>query len=81
MIPARAVVRFERKGHGGKEVTAIEKLKLSADELAVWRARLQKALGCGGTVSGAEMVLQGDQRKRVAALLAEWGVLRVTVAG
>jgi translation initiation factor 1 len=77
--PARAVVRMERKGRGGKEVTAVEQLDLSARELAVWLKDLKAALGCGGAVEGDALVLQGDQRKRLPELLAARGVRKITV--
>jgi translation initiation factor 1 len=76
--PARAVVRMERAGRGGKAVTVIEHLGLSPIDLASWLKALKAALGCGGAVDGDAIVLQGDQRKRVVALLAERGVKRVT---
>ena len=75
--PARAVVRMERKGRGGKEVTVVEQLDLKPSELLVWLKALKDALGCGGAVEGGAMVLQGDQRKRVPALLAARGVRKV----
>jgi len=34
--PARAVVRIERKGRGGKEATIVEKLELNAKTLELW---------------------------------------------
>jgi translation initiation factor 1 len=77
---ARAVVRMERSGRGGKEVTVVEHLGLSTDELGGWLKVLKTSLGCGGTVEDAAIVLQGDQRKRLPALLAGRGVKRVTVA-
>jgi translation initiation factor 1 len=77
--PARAVVRMERKGRGGKEVTAIEQLGLSPRELERWLKDLKSALGCGGAVEGDALVLQGDQRKRLPELLAARGVRKVTV--
>jgi translation initiation factor 1 len=77
--PARAVVRLERKHRGGKEVTVIEKLALSAEELARWCRELKQALGCGGAVDGDTIVLQGDLRQRVPELLTSRGVGRVTV--
>ena len=73
--PARAVVRLERKGRRGKEVTVVEQLGLPAPALRDWLKALKDALGCGGTVEGDALVLQGDQRGRVGALLEE----RVTV--
>src|SRR5262245_16546314 len=77
--PARAVVRMERKGRGGKEVTVIEKLGLAERELEAWCRALKAALGCGGAVDGDAIVLQGDLRQRVPAVLTARGVARVTV--
>lgn len=75
--PARAVVRMERKGRGGKEVTVVEGLTLPAKELERWLKALKGALGCGGVVEGDSLVLQGDHRDRVPALLEERGVRKV----
>lgn len=77
--PARAVVRMERKGRGGKEVTVVEQLGLRASELETWLKALKNGLGCGGTVEGESLVLQGDQRERLPALLTARGVRKVTV--
>jgi translation initiation factor 1 len=78
--PARAVVRLERKGRRGKEVTIVDKLELPPAELQRWCRELKQALGCGGAVDGAVIVLQGDLRPRVGAVLEGRGVGRVTVA-
>jgi translation initiation factor 1 len=78
--PARAVVRYERKGRGGKAVTVVEKLELPARELERWLGELKRALGCGGVVEEGALVLQGDLRERVRALLEARGVRKVTVA-
>lgn len=77
--PARAVVRMERKGRGGKEVTVVEQLGLPAAELEKWLKALKGSLGCGGAVEEDTLVLQGDQRERLPALLEARGVRRVTV--
>ena len=78
--PARAVVRLERKRRGGKEVTVIDKLELAADALEAWCRELKQALGCGGAVDGATIVLQGDLRARVPAVLRAKGVGKITLA-
>lgn len=78
--PARAVVRYERKGRGGKEVTLVEKLDLGAAELETWCRDLKRALGCGGSVDRGAILLAGDQRARLTPLLEGRGVRRVTVS-
>lgn len=75
--PARAVVRLERKGRGGKEVTVVEKLELGTRELERWLTDLKSQLGCGGRVEDNALVLQGDQRERVKSLLTARGVKKV----
>ena len=75
--PARAVVRMERKGRGGKEVTVVEQLGLPARQLDEWLKALKNGLGCGGVVEGDTLVLQGDQRKRLPALLEARGVRKI----
>ena len=77
--PARAVVRYERKHRGGKEVTVVEKLDLKPTELEQWCKDLKKALGCGGFVEDAAIILQGDLRTRLPDLLTKKGVAKVTV--
>lgn len=78
--PARAVVRYERKGHGGKELTLIEQLELLPWELDQWIRELKTALGCGGKREGRVLQVQGDQRERVRRWLEERGVRKITVA-
>ena len=75
----RAVVRLERSGRKGKEVTVIDHLDLTATERDAWLQSLKSALGCGGTIEATSLVLQGDHRKRLPALLSKRGVQKVTV--
>jgi len=78
--PARAVVRYERSGRGGKEVTVIEQLGLKEAELLVWLKQLKAALGCGGSVEADTIMLQGDHRTRLPAILKDRGVRRIIVS-
>lgn len=77
--PARAVVRMERTGRGGKEVTVVDHLGLPPKDRDVWLKALKGALGCGGVVEDDRLVLQGDHRTRLPALLEARGVRKVTV--
>ncbi len=75
----RAVIRMERAGRGGKAATVIEQLDLTPAERDAWLKALKAALGCGGSIEGDTLMLQGDQRKRLPALLAARGVKKVTI--
>ena len=79
--PARAVVRYERKGRGGKEATLIEQLGLPLAELEAWCKALKSGLGCGGHVDDDAIVLQGDLRRRLEPVLLARGVRKVTISG
>ncbi len=79
-VPARAVVGLERKGRGGKEVTFLSHLELQVRELEVWLKSLKNELGCGGSLEGDVIILQGDQRERLRALLAARGISRISVS-
>ena len=75
----RALVRLERSGRGGKEVTVVEHMEITASVRDEWLKALKAALGCGGTLEDERLVLQGDQRKRLSALLQARGVKKVTL--
>ena len=77
--PARAVLRLERKGRSGKEVTIIEQLDLKPAELNRWLKDLKHTLGCGGTIENGALLLQGDHRDRLPALLTSFGVKRLSI--
>jgi translation initiation factor 1 len=77
--PARAVVRYERKGRGGKEATVVEQLGLPPKQLETWLKELKQRLGCGGVVEGDALVLQGDHRERLRELLTQRGVGKISV--
>lgn len=70
----KVVVRFERKGHGGKTVTRIDGV-ISGHRVLV--DQLKRQLGTGGRVDGDAIVLHGRQVERVARWLESQGVKRV----
>ncbi len=70
----RAGLRIERKGRKGKTVTVIEGMTLDQDGLDLLAKELRKAMGCGSSVEGASVVLQGDNRERIGSWLREKGV-------
>ncbi len=81
MVPGRAVVRWERKGRGGKDVTVVELAAVDETVSRVWCKEAKAALGCGGTWKDGVWILQGDQRERVGVWLRGRGVCQVTTSG
>lgn len=64
-------ISYERKGRGGKEVTIISGFTIDHDQLTTIASTLKQRLGCGGSARGAEILLQGDRRNSLPALLKE----------
>jgi translation initiation factor 1 len=63
----KVVVRFTRKGHGGKTVTVVTGVLPHAQEALC--TEMKKALGCGARVEDGAIVLQGDLVDRACAFL------------
>jgi translation initiation factor 1 len=66
-------VRLERKGRGGKSVTLIKGLQISAKDREALLRQLKARLGTGGSIKNDLLEIQGDQRAAVIALLQEMG--------
>jgi translation initiation factor 1 len=69
----KIVLRRERKGRGGKTVTLVTGLTLSAPRLELLARALRKSLGCGSTVEQGAIVLQGDIIVRAQQWLLKHG--------
>ena len=69
--PSSQTVRIkrEKKGRGGKTVTILYDLVLSAEDLKTLAKRLKKVCGTGGAVKDGTIVIQGDVREKVSAEL------------
>ena len=70
---SRTIVRLDRKGRGGKSVTVIEGLQLSAYESEQLLKQLKAKFGTGGTVKDSSLEMQGDHCDAVMAELARIG--------
>jgi translation initiation factor 1 len=69
----------ERKGHGGKTATVVAGLVLPGRDLESVARALRRALGCGASVDGDRVLVQGDQVERVRDWLAAQGARRIGV--
>lgn len=73
-LPGRAVLSRETKGRGGKTVTRISFRDGTPPDTAALAKSLRTAMGCGGTVEGDDILLQGDQTDKASAWLSAKGV-------
>ncbi len=70
----------ESSGRGGKAVTLIKNLTLSAEGLKSLTKRIKQECGAGGTVKDGTIEIQGEHRKQIAELLSSLGY-QVKIAG
>jgi len=66
-------VRRESKGRGGKTVTVVVGLPVTAAELKTICAELKKRCGVGGAIKDTHIEIQGDQTEPVLAWLKQKG--------
>ena len=75
-----AYLHRESSGRGGKPVTLVKNLVLSADDLKALAKKLKESCGTGGTVKDGIIEIQGEQRERIAEVLRKLGY-KVKIAG
>jgi translation initiation factor 1 len=68
-----AGIRREKKGRGGKTVTLVHDLQLTAKDLKALGKLLKNACGTGGSAKDGEIVIQGDHREAIAETLQKLG--------
>lgn len=75
LAPTRQVLRVWRdtKGRGGKVATVVRGFVGSTDDLEELGRALKRGCGVGGSVKEGEIIIQGDHRDRVTALLQQKG--------
>ncbi len=69
------IVRLHRqtKGRNGKPVTLIKGLPLTGSDLKTIAKELKNKCGVGGSIEGADILIQGDKREVIKPLLEAKG--------
>lgn len=72
---ARLDIILDRKGRSGKTATIVTGFpeEMDANEIASLAGKMKQRLGTGGSSRGGEILIQGDRRKDVAAMLEQEG--------
>lgn len=72
--PKSVTIFFERKGRAGKSATILaDFVGVDDDRIKRLASELKRSLGCGGSVSGGEILIQGDRRSDIRQLLTDKG--------
>jgi translation initiation factor 1 len=69
----RLVVRIDRRRRAGKQVTLVEGFVGRTEDLNALARTLKTRCGVGGSASDGEILIQGDLRDKVVALLTSLG--------
>lgn len=69
----RLVVSIDRRNRGGKQVTIVRGFRGRNEDLCALGRTLRVKCGTGGSAGDGEIIVQGDFRDKVTALLREMG--------
>lgn len=71
----KLIVALEKKGRGGKQVTVVDGFVGKNDDLESLGKTLKTRCGVGGSVKDGQILVQGDQRDKITAILTALGYM------
>jgi translation initiation factor 1 len=74
----KLVVFLDKSGRAGKQVTVVGGFTGTANDLDALARTLKTRCGVGGSVKSGEILIQGDLREKVLAILKSTGYRAVT---
>lgn len=74
-------VHLEKKGRGGKAVSIIKGIQMTNTMMKDIEKKLKSHCGVGGTQKNGEILIQGDHRDKIIALLTKMGAKDIKKAG
>lgn len=66
-------VQIESKHRGGKTVSVIKGFEGRDEDLQELAKKLKNHCGTGGTAKDGEIIIQGDNKAKIIAVLIKWG--------
>lgn len=75
------ICKYEKKGRNGKPVTLVEGFEGSDEDLKKISKKIKTTLGIGGSEKDGVIIIQGDNRDKVMAILQEMGYKTKRVGG
>ena len=75
------ICKYEKKGRNGKPVTIIEGFEGSDEALKQISKKIKTTLGIGGSEKDGSIIIQGDNRDKIMAILKDMGYRTKRVGG
>lgn len=69
----KLIIRFETAHRGGKKVTIVTRFEGTQEEMIALGKDLKRHCGTGGSIVDEEILVQGDQRKKIKEYLRKEG--------
>ena len=66
-------IALERKGRAGKTATILFGFTIPEEDIKELAAEIKRALGCGGSARGGEILIQGDRVAECKKFLSDRG--------